>query len=404
MKTVRDLSPAAVTSLVELPPVAQQALGFYALAIALGYPEQSVKIVVQVQSPATAQQSRLGSDGPAFARLVVDDRQFMFPIGKPVDGLLDWLGRSKELWRSATVEHRAELCRSLAMFGVNELRKLLRELSECGLPPVYPMGIVSARFEALGIADALRSRPVEAPFLIARSRRAMAASSVNARPPGPPRFAIGHIERIPDGDGHLDGVDIDAALARHAAGDWGESLYVAQNERALATDRAVMSVFRTPMGRPYVIITIAGRSTTSVWPFAPFHEQVPECMLVDLVCTYIGTGTAEDVPGAPWGGWCCPLPLVGSGVAPGIDEHRASLDLYERIADGPHGKAPVMFEQKMWAIWSAVYGVDFRPLDANGKPVPAEECDEIWEAAAQRCVAKGIFAWFSVRWESRLVA
>ncbi|MGN6105487.1 MAG: hypothetical protein ACTHU0_10315 [Kofleriaceae bacterium] len=401
--TPPDQLPSAVTSLLELPPVVRNALGFYVLATALGYPEESVKLVVQIRSPEVAHPATLGTEGPAFARLLVEDRGFMFPIGQPVDRLLDWAGRSKELWRTATSEERAELCGSLAMFGVDELRRLLRKLSESGLPPVYPMGIVLARFEALGVADALRRQPPE-PQWLASSRPATSAPSKAPRPPGAPLFTIGKIERLADTEGHLAGVDIDEALARHASGDWGESSYLEENERALASDRAVMSVFRTPKGRHYVIITASGRSVTSVWPSAPCHDDVPERMLVDLVCTYVGTGRASEVPDAPWDGWCCSLPLVGSGEAPGIDEHIAARSLYDKITSLPHGWAPVRFERKMWAIWNAVYGVDFRPLTTNGERVPVEAPDAIWEAAAQRCVDEGIFAWFSVRWESPFVA
>jgi hypothetical protein len=264
--------------------------------------------------------------------------------------------------------------------------------------------VIVARFERAGIQEVLDRHPgfeVELP-----PRRPSAPPKPPQGPPGPPRFAVGRVQRLDDPDGHLAGGDVDDAVARHAAGDWGDCLHVEDNERALATKRPLMSIFRTPKGTRYVIITSGGHGLTTVLPYET-HQDVDPVLLVDAVCAYAGTGKepepVELEPGTESGTYYCPALLIGSGRNPGDDEHGAATRLLEQMIRTT-GNIPFRFEQTVWALWNVVYGVDLRPFGANGQRIAPEADDATWFAAAERCAEQGLRAWFSVRWEQRLDA
>lgn len=96
--------------------------------------------------------------------------------------------------------------------------------------------------------------------------------------------------------------------------------------------------------------------------------------------------------------------LVGSGREPGNDEHIASTNLFEAILRITGLTVPYRFEQMLWALWNAVYGVDLRPFGRDGQRIPLDASDAARLAAAEHCAEQGIRAWFSVRWERRFDA
>jgi hypothetical protein len=163
-----------------------------------------------------------------------------------------------------------------------------------------------------------------------------------------------------------------------------------------------MSIFRTSKGTRYVVLTFGGHEVTRVWPHEP-NQQVDPLLLVDLDCRYLGTGRESEIMPAEPGAYRCSVFLVGSGRQPGGDEQTASTSLLDQIVKAT-GNVPFRFEQTLWALWNAVYGVDLRPFGGDGERVPPEADDATWCAAAESCAEGGIFAWFSLRWEQRFDA
>ncbi len=86
------------------------------------------------------------------------------------------------------------------------------------------------------------------------------------RPLRTPRFQLGRLYITPAAATALPQDEVVAALARHAAGDWGtlESGDWEANERALANGGRLVSAYVAGSGRKFWIITEAGRDCTTV--------------------------------------------------------------------------------------------------------------------------------------------
>ena len=79
------------------------------------------------------------------------------------------------------------------------------------------------------------------------------------------RFPLGATVITTNAQAHLDPVDIEQGLSRHAAGDWGELAAedAAQNDHAVKHGGRLFSVYRSGDQR-FWIITEADRSVTTV--------------------------------------------------------------------------------------------------------------------------------------------
>ncbi len=88
-------------------------------------------------------------------------------------------------------------------------------------------------------------------------------------PPAPkltPLFPLGVLVATPGALAELSDEDRRGALARHARGDWGDTGPEdwAENELSLKEGFRLMSVYRTPAGVTFWIITEADRSSTAI--------------------------------------------------------------------------------------------------------------------------------------------
>jgi hypothetical protein len=390
----RMASPASARSLAELPLVARNALGFLVVTHGLGFSDEQVSFD---NMPSTLRRDEM----IACAKLFVDGKGFAFGLGQPIADLDSWVSHARELWTAANRTEHIDMLATLTMFGRAEFLALTRAITEAGIVLTDPPGIVYARLERSGLREVLDCQPgFDVPQPPASRPKPRAMSTPQA--PGRPRFTVQEINVLADPHGHLVGVDVDDAIARHAAGDWGECRYVDENERALATRRMLMSVFRTAKGTRFLIITSASHALTTVWPYEP-GQEVSEPLLVDVVCRYVGTGRASEIPAPAPSESHFSVFLDGFGDPPGDDEHAASISLFESIVDAA-GAAPFRFEQQVWALWTAVYDVDFRPFGCDGQRLPTETDKETWLAAAERTGDDGIRAWFAVQWERRFDA
>ena len=82
-----------------------------------------------------------------------------------------------------------------------------------------------------------------------------------------PRFPLGFVVATPGPESALSPADVAEALARHAAGDWGELCAEDRqaNEHALACGGRLLSVYRTRgSGERFYVVTEADRSTTTL--------------------------------------------------------------------------------------------------------------------------------------------
>jgi hypothetical protein len=72
--------------------------------------------------------------------------------------------------------------------------------------------------------------------------------------------------------------DIGQALARHAAGDWGECDEEAcqRNERALAVGDDLFSLYRSETGEMFCVLTVEGRSSTGIRMLDEYHSLIAE--------------------------------------------------------------------------------------------------------------------------------
>lgn len=80
------------------------------------------------------------------------------------------------------------------------------------------------------------------------------------------RVSLGKVVATPNALERLADADIQQALARHAAGDWGEVSDEdrEENEFSLREGFRLMSVYRSAEGETFWIITEADRSSTTV--------------------------------------------------------------------------------------------------------------------------------------------
>ena len=79
-------------------------------------------------------------------------------------------------------------------------------------------------------------------------------------------FPLGRTVITPAAMEKLDASDVTTALRRHASGDWGDvgAADRAENELALKEGFRLLSVYNTPNGITFWIVTEADRSATTV--------------------------------------------------------------------------------------------------------------------------------------------
>ena len=82
----------------------------------------------------------------------------------------------------------------------------------------------------------------------------------------PAKFTIGQLVATPNALRHLEHTDIQSALRRHVAGDWGELCKddQKQNEFALKYEMRLLSVYHSAKGVRFYVITESDRSVTTV--------------------------------------------------------------------------------------------------------------------------------------------
>jgi hypothetical protein len=81
-----------------------------------------------------------------------------------------------------------------------------------------------------------------------------------------PRFALGRLVVTANALRHLAAGDIQSALCRHLAGDWGDldEHDRQENERALVLSNRLLSVYRGADGTRFYVITESGFALTTV--------------------------------------------------------------------------------------------------------------------------------------------
>lgn len=79
-------------------------------------------------------------------------------------------------------------------------------------------------------------------------------------------FRLGRILITTSAEEVIDRSDVDAALGRHARGDWGDLCPddCRQNELALREGERLLSAYTDRRGRRFFVITKADRSATAV--------------------------------------------------------------------------------------------------------------------------------------------
>jgi hypothetical protein len=285
-------------------------------------------------------------------------------------------------------------------FQRDGFKRFLDGMSKAGVSPPIAAGLVVSRMELAGIGAALRRSEIRDPLAPPMSPRPARASTAMAPPaPGPPRFEIGEVTHIYDPRARLSDAELAPLLRRHASGDWGESRYAEDNEAALRSGRPIMSVFRTAVGRQLLLMTWPHPPRTSVW--LQLRREYAEPVLLDLVCTYVGTGRRADMPSGSHGALLA-VPLIGLHAPPeGAHVERAALAFQAILLRDPANNVPYRAEQLLRTLWRTVEEVDFRPIDRRGHRVPVAAPQAKWDAAFERCIDKRISAWFSVSWEDR---
>ena len=80
------------------------------------------------------------------------------------------------------------------------------------------------------------------------------------------KVSLGRVVITANANSTLEVTDVDAAIVRHATGDWGELSEddIAANERALHDEGRLLSVYRDSSGTKFYVITEADRSATTV--------------------------------------------------------------------------------------------------------------------------------------------
>jgi len=81
-----------------------------------------------------------------------------------------------------------------------------------------------------------------------------------------PKFPLGHTVITPAARHELPDADVQIALDRHQAGDWGELCKedVAENELSLANGYRLLSAYTSFTGVKFWVITEGDRSVTTV--------------------------------------------------------------------------------------------------------------------------------------------
>jgi len=82
-----------------------------------------------------------------------------------------------------------------------------------------------------------------------------------------PKFLLGRTVITRNALERLSSDDVQNALDRHVAGDWGEELPtedVAENELSLCEGFRLLSAYRSASGEKFWVITEADRSSTTV--------------------------------------------------------------------------------------------------------------------------------------------
>lgn len=81
-----------------------------------------------------------------------------------------------------------------------------------------------------------------------------------------PKFVLGQLLSTSGVVGSIDLADVQAAVQRHAAGDWGDLSEEDRqsNEIALAEREQLFSVYRDRKGTKFYVITESNRKTTTV--------------------------------------------------------------------------------------------------------------------------------------------
>ena len=89
---------------------------------------------------------------------------------------------------------------------------------------------------------------------------------MSAEPAPSVRFALGRTVITRGALDALEGEDVQAGIARHASGDWGDLCPEDQqaNDDALRVGARLLSAYHTDCGRKFWIITEADRSATTV--------------------------------------------------------------------------------------------------------------------------------------------
>ena len=390
-------SPASTDVLESLPEVIQNAVAVLAILTTVGFEESAINYE---QMPARS----LGVDRDEMvllARLIVGDRDFSYALGLAITDAEAWLARGTMIWRRADQATREAFYRTSALFRVEHFGNLLRGLEEVGIRPPKPLGLAIGELRRSGIADAVgrsaQPSPVAAPAPPPRPRPRPAAPA----PTGPRRFEPGKLDVGKEAAAELMGVDLAPFVERHAAGDWGESAYVEENEAALRDGRAVLSVFRTDGGRRFWIVTWAARTKTSVMVH---NEHADERLALDLVCRHVCIGapkSPEIVAASNETLYAVPL-FARNGPSDGSEAELAAMVLAYVIGEGRTGHVPPRPEQLFRELARSVTGVDFRPIDRNGRPVPKDAPQRKWQQEADRCKQENIGAWFAATWEERL--
>jgi hypothetical protein len=81
-----------------------------------------------------------------------------------------------------------------------------------------------------------------------------------------PTFPLGQLVATPNALEHITRNDINAALQRHAIGDWGDISAEDKllNDRAVVEGTRILSAYRAANGTKFWIISEADRSVTTI--------------------------------------------------------------------------------------------------------------------------------------------
>jgi hypothetical protein len=395
--------PRSILRVADLPTIFRNALGVIEVVKTLGFPDDAVTFMTE-----TAKDARLdviggtaSTDGILSARVSHDDRTCSYVLGFVPPDYDAWLSHAKQLWRSSSDTDRMALYESSPIFIREHFENLVRGiLSNAGLVPPIALGVVFGRLAKAEFAEIIRRQPMVA-ARTAPATRSVVKPVAPVTVIGPPRWRRGELVVGEDQWGVLDGVDVEHYVARHVAGDWGETSFHDENEHALRTGRTVTSVFRTDADNTVWVSTCASRSQTTVMPQKP--TTIADDLYVDLICTYVATTRRSELPPESFGTFYIPAYLIGvRGAGNGDDEERAVLLLFAMIAQSDYGETLMRYEQALWALRRAVMNIDFRPMGKLGRRIAPLASRSEREAATEKCNKREYCAWFLCRFEQRL--